>query len=362
MKRRDLAAVSGLTLVLLAGVTVAAQTTPAPAKAKTPVKSTKPWTPPRMPWGDPDLSGNLTNLYELDTPFERPEQFAGRTLDDIKGAELQEIRKAIRERTTRERSTPESLQLSGSRWFWFDALDHLRGGMPWLVTDPPDGKIPPMAAEGQQRAARRTAERRSNGHGPADSPNDRSLYDRCISRGLPGSMMPAIYGNSYQIVQGPGYVAIRYEMIHETRVIPLDPRPHVGAALRSYMGDARGHWEGDTLVVETANFRDETAYRGADGSSLHLVERFTRTAPDKIMWTVTVNDPKTWTRPWTFGMPLTFNDQEQIFEYACHEGNYAMTNLLDVARAEERAAAEAAKKGIALPAPRSGAEPDGQEK
>jgi hypothetical protein len=337
MSRRVPSAVGVLAVVLLAEMSVAADRQ-APATA---VANTTKWSPPRTPWGDPDLSGNLTNLYELDTPFERPEAFAGRRLEDIKGEELVNIRRAIRDRTTSERSTPESLALSGSRWFWFDALDHLRGGMPWLVMDPPDGKIPPVAPEGRQRAALRVAERQNSGHGPADSPTDRSLYDRCISRGLPGSMMPAIYGNSYQIVQGPGYVAIRYEMVHEVRVIPLDGRPHVGPTLRSYMGDARGHWDGDTLVVETGNFKDETAYRGSNSATLRLIERFTRTAPDKIMWTVTVDDPKTWTRPWTFGMPLTFNDQEQIFEYACHEGNYAMTNLLNAARSDEKAGEEA---------------------
>jgi hypothetical protein len=361
MTRRVPTAVGALGVILLAGGSVAAQTSQGPAIPKTAVKATR-WVTPRTPWGDPDISGNLTNLYELDTPFERPEAFAGRKLEDIKEEELLNIRRAIRDRTTEERSTPESLALSGSRWFWFDALDHLRGGMPWLVIDPPDGKIPPVTTEGRQRAAVRAAERQNSGHGPADSWSDRSLYDRCISRGLPGSMMPAIYGNSYQIVQGPGYVAIRYEMVNETRIIPLDGRPHVGPALRSYMGDARGHWEGDTLVVETANFKDETAYRGASGATLRLIEGFTRTGPDKIMWRVTVDDPKTWTRPWTFGMPLTFNDKEQIFEYACHEGNYAMSNLLNAARSGEKAAEEAAKKGVTLPAPQQGAEAEGQER
>jgi hypothetical protein len=149
-------------------------------------------------------------------------------------------------------------------------------------------------------------------------------------------MMPTIYGNSYQIVQGPGYVAIRYEMVHETRIIPLDSRAHVGQSIRQYMGDARGHWDGNTLVVETTNFRDETAYRGADAKSLKLIERFTRVAPDKVLWAVTVDDAKTWTRPWTFEVPLTVDDREPIFEYACHEGNYAMRNILSAARAEER--------------------------
>jgi hypothetical protein len=167
------------------------------------------------------------------------------------------------------------------------------------------------------------------------------LYDQCISRGLPGSMMPAIYGASYQIHQGPGFVAIRYEMIHETRVIPLDARPHVGKNIRTYMGDARGHWEGDTLIVETTNFKDQTAYRGANGATLRLIERFKPVGPSTIEWSVTANDPSTWVRPWTFAMDLTKKDQsQQPFEYACHEGNYGLHNILSAARAVDSEAAK----------------------
>jgi hypothetical protein len=209
-----------------------------------------------------------------------------------------------------------------------------RNSRAWLVVDPPDGKIPPQTPEAQKRAAARAEARRLSGHGPADSYEDRSLYDQCISRGLPGSMMPAIYGSSYQIHQGPGFVAIRYEMIHETRVIPLDARPHVGKSIRTYMGDARGHWEGDTLVVETTNFKDQTAYRGANGATLRLIERFKAVGPDTVEWSVTANDPSTWVRPWTFAMDLTKKDQsQQPFEYACHEGNYGLHNILSAARA-----------------------------
>ena len=152
-------------------------------------------------------------------------------------------------------------------------------------------------------------------------------------------MMPAIYGSSYEIVQGPGVVAIVYEMVHETRVIPLDGRPHAGNAIRTYMGDARGRWEGDTLVVETTNFNDAIAYRNADGDTLRLVERFKPVGPDGVEWSVTVDDPATWTQPWTFAMMLTKKDGSQRpFEYACHEGNYGLRNILSAARAEEAAA------------------------
>jgi hypothetical protein len=293
------------------------------------------WMPPRTPWGDPDLQGNFTNLYEVGTPFERPDEFAGRRLDDVKGDELATIRRGIQDRTRAEELAGE---IGGTRWIWLDSLDHAKGSMAWFVVDPPDGRIPPVTPDGQRRLSTRAAARQSSGRGPADSYEDRSLYDRCITRGLPGSMMPAVYGNSYQIVQSQGFVAIRYEMVHETRVIPLDGRSHVGQGIRLDMGDARGRWDGDTLVVETTNFRERSAYRGANPQALRIVERFTRTAPDKVRWALTVEDPTTWTRPWTFAMPLTRTESEPLMPYECHEGNYAMPNILSGARAEEKAA------------------------
>jgi hypothetical protein len=151
-------------------------------------------------------------------------------------------------------------------------------------------------------------------------------------------MMPAIYGNSYQIVQAPGYVAVMYEMIHEARVIPIDQESHVGSDIRSYMGDARGYWDGDTLVVETRNFRDESTYRNANADTLTVIERFTRIAPDKIQWVVTMDDPATWTQPWTFTMPLSADTSHEVPEYSCHEGNYGLMNILSAARAAEAAA------------------------
>jgi hypothetical protein len=190
-----------------------------------------------------------------------------------------------------------------------------------------------MTPQAQQRLGR-AGGRGAGGFGGnrADSWLDRSFYDRCITRGFPGSMMPAIYGNAYDITQAPGLVAIRYEMIHETRVIRLDDSPRTG--IRSHMGDARGHWEGNTLVVETTNFDPRTAYQNAS-AKLVMVERYRPVSSDKIEWSVTLNDPDTWTRPWTFGMTLTEDPHQPLFEYACHEGNYAMRNILSAARAEE---------------------------
>ncbi len=300
------------------------------------------WTAPKTPWGDPDLQGWLTNININGVPFERPEQFKGRSLDDISDAELVEIRKAAQERIIGNFEGP----IHGPDHWWQDDFNLVEGKQAWLVVDPPDGKIPPLTPQAKERNAARQAARRNSTHGPADGPEDRSLYDRCITRGLPGSMMPVIYGNSYQIVQAPGVVAIRYEMVHEARIIPISEgpageEPHVSDDIRSYMGDARGYWDGDTLVVETTNFKEGTAYRNANADTVKIIEKFRRTGPKTIRWAVTVNDPDTWTQPWTFAMDLTIDDSQPVLEYACHEGNYGLRNILTAARAEE---AEAAAK------------------
>jgi hypothetical protein len=309
------------------------------------------WTPPRTPWGDPDLQGNYTNKYEQGTPFERPAEFEGRTLDQIKGTELAQL---VKERADEvllnspfTGGDPVAGNFGGAPAF-YDRFEANRGSRPWLVVDPPDGKIPQMSPEGQQSSAARAAARaaKRKARGPADSWEDRSLYDRCITRGLPGSMMPANYGNSYRIVQSPGYVTISYEMVHETRIIPLDGRPQLATSIRQYMGEARGRWDGNTLVVETSRFKDDPVYRGSNPATLTLIERFTAIASDKIEWSVTVDDPTTWTRPWTFAMPLTRNDSEAIFEYACHEGNLAMPHLLSAARKAEAAGLTATDDGV----------------
>ena len=287
---------------------------------------------PRTPWGDPDLQGDFTNSDESLIPMERPEALAGRKLEDITPGELDKLvdeRNAARDEADRQRWELRS------PLHWFENIKP-KNSRAWMVVDPPDGRVPPLTAEARARNAKRAEARK--GRGEADSYEDRSLYDRCITRGLPGSMMPAIYGNSYRIVQGPGFVAIGYEMVNETRVIPIDARPHLPASMRAYMGDGRARFEGTTLVVETTNFTDKTPYRGSS-DRLRLVERFTPVDGSHVEWSVTFDDPATWARPWTFAMTLTKVGSEQApFEYACHEGNYAMRNLLGIARAEEAAA------------------------
>ncbi len=323
----------------VAGVAGAGQEPPKRPKAGAKAEAGRSYVPPRTPWGDPNLQGNFTNKYEQSTPFERPPEFKGRRVEDVTGAELADLLEK------RQRQVIERAAGVGPLQFR-DSLDVTKGSRAWLVVDPPDGKIPPMTPAAQRRLAaydtgidavnarQRTGS--SFGDGPFNGPEDLSLFDRCITRGLPGSMLPFILGNSYQIVQAPGFVGIRYELIHETRVIPLDGRPHVGKGIQLEMGDARGHWDGNTLVIETTNFKERSAYRNANAATLRLVERFTRTAPDRIEWAVTVDDPMTWTRPWTFAMALTMNDREPVLEYACHEGNYAVPHILSGARAGER--------------------------
>ena len=297
------------------------------------------YTPAKTPWGHPDISGDYTNKDEANTPLERPDEFKGRDPRSFTQAELDEL---IKKRQTQAAAIAGGIggaETGAGPTHWYE---HLRGtgNRPWLITDPADGKLPPMTPQAlKHEAAVAALNDARNGEGRADSWLDRSTYDRCITRGLPGSMMPAIYGNAYQIMQTPDSVVIRYEMIHETRVIPLDGRPHVSKAIRGYLGDARGHWEGDTLVVETTNFTNRTHFgynNRYNSESFTLTERFTPTAPGRVQWEVTFNDPEVWTRPFTFAMPLTRDDTQQIFEYACHEGNLGLEHILTAARAEEK--------------------------
>jgi hypothetical protein len=332
----------GAGMVAVAAGTAAAAQAPAPAAKAV----AKPYSPPKTAWGDPDIGGSYTNTQESGTPFERPAEFAGKRLGDITPEDLA---KAIAVRN--ERKVERAPTLGGETGtgagpiHWFEDYG-ARNSRAWMVSDPPDGKIPATTEEARQRAAAEVARRRGgNGFnvGPFDGPEDFSLYDRCITRGMPGSMMPAIYGNSYRIVQAQDSVAITYEMVHDTRIIPLDRRPHLSPAIEMDMGDARGHWEGDTLVVETTNFRERSAFRGAS-SHLKITERFTPVAPNKIQWSATLEDPHTWVRPWTFGMMLTHDEKEQVFEYGCHEGNHGLYDILSAERAEEAAAAGAVAK------------------
>ena len=292
------------------------------------------WTMPRTPWGDPDLQGIYTNKDENNTPFERPPELAGKRLADFGEKEMAELRKQRQDTAVQQAphiggTTEEDTGAGPPHWYeHYDA----QNAQPWLVIDPDDGRVPPLTAAAKAREAARQAAR--YGRGPADWYEDRSIYDRCISRGVPDSMRPIIYGASYDITQVPGYVVIRYEMIHEARVIPLDGRPKLSPVIRQYMGDSRGWWEGDTLVVQTTNIHENMLYRGAT-SGLKVTERFTPVGPDRISWEARMEDPTTWERPWAIRMPLQRDDTQVIFEFGCHEGNRGLENILTGARAQE---------------------------
>ena len=288
------------------------------------------WTPGRTPWGDPDLQGAFTNSNEYATPLERPAAFKGKRLDELSPEDLADMRRVAEQQAIAGLAQGPR----GPDYWWLENLDLAKRAKPWLVIDPSEGIIPPLTPEGQRRL-KTNPPRSSFLGGPFNGPADLGLLERCITRGVPGSMIPVMYGNTYQIVQTPGYVLITYEIVHEARVIPLDGRPHVGPGVRTHMGDPRGRWDGDTLVVETTNFTDAAAYRGARGESLKVTERFKRVAADRIEWTATIEDPATWTRPWTIAMPLTL-DRHPVMPFECHEHNYGVANILKAARAAER--------------------------
>jgi hypothetical protein len=343
MSQRYLASMGTLAVVIamvaLVWVPVAGQASTAAAKAKTTVAA-KASAPPRTPWGAPDLQGVWDN--HTITPLERPDNQAGREfLTEQEVAELEQQRLENGNQDRRDGAGTEADVGRAYNEFWWDRATKVIGNRRTsLVVDPPDGKIPALTPEAQSRAAATAG--RGGGGGRADSWEDRGLWERCITRTLP-RLPGGGYNPNYQIVQGPNSVAILNEMIHETRIIPLDGSPHLPQGIRQWQGDPRGHWEGNTLVVDTTNFSDRVNFRGSS-ATLHLIERFTRVDADTLLYELTVDDPTTWTKPWTISFP-TPKSQGQVYEYACHEGNYGMFGILSGARAQEKAAAEAAKKG-----------------
>jgi hypothetical protein len=301
---------------------------PAPT-AKTPVAAAKNWTPPRTPWGHPDLQGTYSNSTIV--PLERPAELAGK-------AELTDAEVAARFKQHRDRLFANRAGDTGfyNDFWWEWGRD---GNRTSLIVDPPDGKLP-LTPQAKDRAAAAM-------RGRPVSAEDFNVFDRCITRGLPGVMMPGFYNHYYQIFQTPEYVVLMIEMIHDVRIIPLTDRPHLSRNIPQWLGDSRGHWEGNTLVVETTNLTDKVTTQGATffgvGGDLRLVERFTRVDVDTIDYRFTVHAPSTFTKPWTAAIPM-WKAKDKIYEYACHEGNYAMPHSLSGARAEEAAAESAEKK------------------
>ena len=303
-------------------------------------RGTSSYSAPRTAWGDPDIQGFWSYNDDVNTPFERPGELSGKVEfgDEELAAVLEE-----RARRNVERAPTIGGETGAGPTHWYEFWN-AKSTRTSKVIDPLDGRVPALTPDAQKRATARAAALK--GRGPADSWTDRSLGDRCIvSRGgWPHVIVNAgSYGNIVRIIQSPGFVVITHEMIHETRIIPVDGRPHVSQGIRQYLGDSRGHWEGDTLVVEVTNFSDKTDFRGSR-ETLRLVERFSRVDGNSMNYTVTIDDPSTFTKPWTIGVPLQSDrEQTEIFEYACHEGNYAMRNILSGASADEQAAATRGK-------------------
>jgi hypothetical protein len=269
-------------------------------------------------------------------PMARPTQFGThRYLTDEQFAAR--IRERAEARRVDNARTGTFRNEEGSRDFGYTSL----------VIDPPDGRIPALTAEARARAPIRA----TSGVGPFNSVEDFSLWDRCITRGLAGSWMPVVYGNGTRITQTPDSVIIAHEMVHEARVIPLDGKPHIGAGLKQMMGNSRGHWEGNTLVIESTNFTDRLAVTGGTRSSeaMKITERITRIDPEMVDLEVRIDDPKTYVAPWTLRMTLTSQPGYEIYEYGCHEGNRAVPNSLSGEREYERQAAENARKGLPPP-------------
>ena len=297
------------------------------------------WTPPKLAWGHPDLQGIWTSDDMRGIPMSRPPQFGSRrSLTD-------------EEFTQRARERGNARDIDNARTGTFRNEEGSRNfGHTSLVIDPPDGRIPALTPEAQARRAVPG----TNGFGPFDTVEDFNNYDRCITRGLAGSWLPVVYGNGARIMQTPDAVVITYEMVHDTRVIPLDGRPHIGSGIRQLMGDSRGRWEGNTLVIETTNFTDRTA-AGANGGgprhseAMKMTERITRIDPQMLDYELRIDDPKTYVTAWTLRMTLTQQPGYGIYEYGCHEGNGAVRNSLLGERAYEKEAAANAAKGLPPP-------------
>jgi hypothetical protein len=341
MRHRAFASIGALLAVIaviaLASRSVAGQAQASRAK---PAPAAKKWTAPRTPDGQPDLQGYWTNSTYI--PLERPNNVTKELYTD------EEFAVAVKNAAAREAEQTDPGTIADVHYdftqFGLDRsqsafVKNLRTSM---IIDPPNGKLPPLTAEGQKRAAERAAERKRMG-ATTDAVQNMPLGTQClIMAGSGPPMMPAGYNSNYQIVQGAGYAMILVEMIHDARIIPLDARPPLPENVRQWMGAPRGHWEGDTLVIETTNLNGKNPFRGSS-EHMRVTERLTRVSPDTILYRFTVEDPATWTAPFTAEVPMT-RTVGPIFEHACHEGNYGVMNTLAGARLEEKKAAESAAK------------------
>ena len=302
------------------------------------------WQAPRTAWGHPELAGAWTSDGVHGIPRERPAAMGTRMfLND----------QEYKERVSREEQTRQNaINASGAGTGGRDRA--LRGETTFrltsLMVSPANGRVPPVTPYGESRRAPR--DRGSFGEGPFNTFEDFTLYDRCITRGIVGSVMPVPYGNGNVILQTPDQFVISYEMIHDTRVVPVDGRPHIPAGIRQYLGDSRGTWQGETLIVQTTNFTDRTGVQGGNGNGLRhseemrLTEHFTRIADNVLLYDMTIDDPKTYTKSWTLAVPLISPPGFKPLPYECHEGNGAIKYIMSAERAEDRALEDDLKKGI----------------
>lgn len=278
------------------------------------------WTPPKTPWGDPDLQGLWPLNHLIAVPLERPRQYG--TKANLSDEEVAKAQAALEARNKRFEGGPIPVADTSSRVMRQTSL----------IVYPLDGRFPGLTEYGKKLQAEMKSSYRP-GQTVFDSVEDFSAWDRCVTRGLPVSMEPRNYNNGIRIMQSPGYVVILLEMAHEARVIPTNGMPPLDSHIEQWMGESRGHWEGNTLVVETTNFNHNTGAGGGYFSDqARTIERFTRTGPQDLSYDITIDDPKTWTRPWTIHMPYKMDKSYVVYEYACHEGNYMMLDALTAAR------------------------------
>jgi hypothetical protein len=305
------------------------------------------WRAPRFSWGDPDLTGTFTSRDMSGIPMSRPAQYGTR-----QHLTAEEFEQRVATAPAGLAALVEAGRQDAEARLQLSALDSAETGTRTFgytsyIIDPEDGQIPALTEEGTERLAKI---HRGQSNGPFYTMDDFSYYDRCITRGVTGSILPSLYGDAMRIVQSPTEVAISYEMLHDTRIIPLDGRPAADANVRQYMGSSVGHWEGDTLVVETTNLTDKlTVGRMPHSEELKLTERFTRIDPDMIDYVVRVDDPRTFERPWTFRLTLTTQPGYEVLEYSCHEGNFFVANALRAEQEYQRRVAEAKAKGEPIP-------------
>lgn len=328
---------------------VAVGLVPARTASQAPAAGTAPSTW-RTAWGHPDLQGIWTTDAEISVPFERPVALGERAALNAEELAKRDSDTRKRARDDKDDRGPGASLITPAHWFEVGNASVVSSRTS-LIVDPPNGRMPPLTAEGAKRPPDRRTETGllgdDNPNAPVDGPEDTGLAGRCVTRGIPQTWVPSIYNNGFQILQTRDHVAILYERYHEFRMIPLGGTPHVGRSIGQWIGDSRARWEGNTLVIDVTNFSDKGRFKGS-GTTLHVVERITRLDADTVNVAVTIEDPTRWTRPWRFEVNAKRDARYKIYEMACHEGNYSMVNMLEAARNLEKGAPPPPPPGIGI--------------